>query len=286
MSAPELTMNEVRGPSALGGGWRRFWGLTWVIARKDYKLSYFGSALGYFWTLMQPLLFFGVLYLVFAVIISGINKGAKDFPVLLLMNIVLFGFFQGGTGSAIASVVVREGLVRKMHFPRLVIPLASVVTQAINLLFNLVVVIIFMLIYGAQPRLTWLLLPVLVVLLFVFTTGVAMLLSALYVRYRDVAPIWGVISQTLYFASPVFILIENVLKHGHGVTRVYLFNPMALILQQARHWMTGGPGGGASPASIMGGAVWLLVPLGILVGICALGYWVFQREAPRIAEEL
>jgi ABC-2 type transport system permease protein len=285
MSTPELSMNQVRGPSALGGGWRRFWGLTWVIARKDYKLSYFGSALGYLWSLMQPLLFFGVLYLVFAVIID-LNPGVKDFPVLLLMNIVLFGFFQAGTGGAITSVIVREGLVRKMHFPRLVIPLATVVTQAINLLFNLIVVLVFMVIYGVRPRATWLLLPVLVVLLFMFTTGLAMLLSALYVRYRDVAPIWGVISQTLYFASPVFILIESVLKHGQGVTRLYLFNPMALILQQARHWMIGGPGGGAGPAQLMGGTAWVLVPLGILAGICVLGYWVFQREAPRIAEEL
>jgi ABC-2 type transport system permease protein len=285
MSTPELTMNEVRGPSAVGGGWRRFWGLTWVIARKDYKLSYFGSALGYLWSLMQPLLFFGVLYLVFAVIIN-LNPGVKDFPVLLLMNIVLFGFFQAGTGGAITSVLTREGLVRKMHFPRLVIPLATVVTQAINLFFNLIVVLAFMVIYGVRPRATWLLLPVLVVLLFMFTTGLAMLLSALYVRYRDVAPIWGVISQTLYFASPVFLLIENVLKHGHGVTRLYLFNPMALILQQARHWMIGGPRGGASAGAIMGGQLWVLVPLGILAGICLLGYWVFQREAPRIAEEL
>jgi ABC-2 type transport system permease protein len=113
-----------------------------------------------------------------------------------------------------------------------------------------------------------------------------MLLSALYVRYRDVAPIWGVISQTLYFASPVFLLIENVLKHGQGVTRIYLFNPMALILQEARHFMIGGPGGGASAGTIMGGQLWVLVPLGILAGICVLGYWVFQREARRIAEEL
>jgi ABC-2 type transport system permease protein len=285
MSTPELIMNEVRGPSAVGGGWRRFWGLTWVIARKDYKLSYFGSALGYLWSLMQPLLFFGVLYLVFAVIIN-LNPLVKDFPVLLLMNIVLFGFFQAGTGGAITSVITREGLVRKMHFPRLVIPLATVVTQAINLFFNLIVVLVFMVIYGVQPRATWLLLPVLVVLLFIFTTGLAMLLSALYVRYRDVAPIWGVISQTLYFASPVFLLIENVLKHGQGVTRIYLFNPMALILQEARHFMIGGPGGGASAGTIMGGQLWVLVPLGILAGIWVLGYWVFQREAPRIAEEL
>ncbi len=278
-------MAQVRGPSAISGDWRRFLRLIWVIAKKDYKLTYFGSVLGYVWSLMQPLLFFGVLYLVFAVIVQ-FNKGVVDFPVLLLMNIVLFGFFQAATGASIMSVVQRENLVRKMHFPRLVIPLATVVTQAINLTFNLSVVVVFMVLYGVKPRLTWLLLPVLVFCLIFFTTGLAMLLSALYVRYRDVAPIWGVISQALYFASPVFIVINSVLVHGRTVTRFYLFNPLATLLQQARHWMIGGGIGGASPATLMGSKLWLLVPAGIAVAVCLVGLGVFAREAPRIAEEL
>lgn len=285
MSTASPPMELVRGPSAVSGDWGRFFRLTWTIAKKDYKLSYFGSALGYIWSLMQPLLFFGVLYLVFAVIVQ-FNKGVKDFPVLLLMNIVLFGFFQQATGASITSVLIRENLVRKMDFPRLVIPLATVVTQAINLGFNLIVVVVFMVLYGVHPRWTWLLLPVLVTLLFILTTGIAMLLSSLYVRYRDIAPIWGVISQALYFASPVFIVIESVLVHGRIATRLYLFNPLAVILQQARHWMIGGPVGGASPGTLMGGKEWLLVPAGIAVVICVTGLVVFVREAPRIAEEL
>ena len=285
MSTADLTLRRVRGPSAIGGGWRRFCRLTWIIAKKDYKLTYFGSVLGYVWSLMQPLLFFGVLYVVFALIVN-FNKGVPDFPVLLLMNIVLFGFFAGATGASIASVVIRENLVRKMHFPRLVIPVATVLTQSINLTFNLGVVMVFMLVYGVHPRWTWLGLPLVVGALFVFTTGLAMLLSSLYVRYRDIAPIWGVISQALYFATPVFILIESILPHGKTVTRLYLFNPLATLLQQARHWMIGGPVGGASPATLMGGKVWLLAPAAIALGLVAAGLWVFKREAPRIAEEL
>jgi ABC-2 type transport system permease protein len=283
MTTEVLELHEVHGPSAIGGGLRRFVRLAWLIATTDYKLTYFGSVLGYLWSLMQPLMFFGVLYLVFAVLVSTINNGVQDFPVLLLMNIVLFTFFQLGTGTAIPSVVNREGMVRKMHFPRLVIPLASVMTAAMTLVLNLLVVMLFMLAYGVHPRLTWLLLPFLVALLFLFTCGVAMLLSALYVRYRDVAPIWSVISQALYFASPVFILIGNITLHHPGLARYYLFNPIAMILQQARHWMVGGSPG---VAAWMGGYVWLLVPLGILFGTCLLGFWVFEREAPRIAEEL
>ena len=285
MSTLNLELKEVHGPTAVSGSPRRFVNLTWLLATTDFKLSYFGSVLGYLWTLMQPLMFFGVLYFVFAFLLHFNN--VVDFPVLLLMNIVLFGFFQQATGAAIPSVVVREGVVRKMQFPRLVIPLAAVTTSAINLFFNLTVVMIFMLSYGVQPRLTWLLLPFLVLALFVFTTGVSMLLSALYVRYRDIAPIWGAISQALYFASPVFILIDQVLKGHPALGRYYLFNPIATILQQARHWMVGGkaPGGLGAPA-IMGGYLWLLVPGSIIAGVFLLGYWVFGRAAPRVAEEL
>jgi ABC-2 type transport system permease protein len=285
MSTGDLSLKTVRGPSAVGSDWRRFWRLTWIISKKDYKLTYFGSVLGYIWSLMQPLLFFGVLYVVFAVIVT-FNKGVPDFPVLLLMNIVLFGFFQGATGASVASVVIRENLVRKMSFPRLVIPVSTVVTASINLLFNLGVVIVFMLFYGVHPRWTWLGLILVVAALFVFTTGLAMLLSSLFVRYRDISPIWGVISQALYFASPVFILIESILPHGRVVTRLYLFNPLATLLQQARHWMIGGPVGGASPATLMGGRVWLLAPAAIALGVFAIGLWIFQHEAPRIAEGL
>lgn len=286
MSTVDLELKEVRGPAAVSGGPRRFANLTWLLASTDFKLSYFGSVLGYLWTLMQPLLFFGVLYFVFAFLLN-FNKNVKDFPVLLLMNIVLFGFFQQGTGAAIPSVVAREGLVRKMQFPRLVIPLASVTTAAINLFFNLIVVMIFMLSYGVQPRLTWLLLPLLVLCLFVLTTGVAMALSALYVRYRDVAPIWGAISQALYFASPVFILIDQILNGHPSLGRYYLFNPIASILQAARHWMIGGATlGGSSPATIMGGYFWLLVPASIVAAVFVWGFWLFGRAAPRVAEEL
>ncbi len=97
----------IRGPSAFGGGWRRMANLTWLIASTDFKLSYFGSALGYLWSLMRPLMFFGVLYVVFALIVN-FGKGVQDYPVVLLLNLVLFSFFQEATGASVAAVVQRE----------------------------------------------------------------------------------------------------------------------------------------------------------------------------------
>lgn len=276
-----LELRRIGGPSALGGGRRRFFNLLWMVASSDFKLTYFGSVLGYLWSFMQPLLFFGVLYLVFGILLKFAT--VPDFPVLLLMNIVLFNFFQQAAGGSVASVVVRENLVRKMHFPRLVIPLAVVCTAAMQLFLNLIVVMLFMLLYGLAPRPTWLLMPVIAGAFFVLTAGVAMLLSSLYVRYRDVAPIWSVIGQALFYASPVFITIESIEKHGQWVTRFYMFNPLAAILEQARYWIIGN---GPSTPQVMGGYGWALIPLGILIAIVVLGFWKFSREAPRIAEEL
>jgi hypothetical protein len=84
----------------------------------------------------------------------------------------------------------------------------------------------------------------------------------------------------------VFITINSILPHGQTAVRVYLSNPRATILQQARHWMIGGPRGGQSPAALMGGAVWLLIPIGLLITIWVAGFLVFKRQAPYIAEEL
>ena len=280
MTAAQTELREVRGPSALGGDRRRFFDLTWLIAATDFKLTYFGSVLGYLWSLMRPLMFFGVLYVVFALIIS-FGKGIKDFPVLLLMNIVLISFFQEATGAAIPALVSRENLVRKMQFPRLVIPMAILVNAMMNFALNILAVFVFMLIYGVEPRLSWLLFPLAVLPLIVLTAGLAMLLSALYVRYRDMAPIWGVISQVLFYASPIFYTIERVSEHH--VARWYLFNPIASVMQQARYWMVGGTQG---TSYWMGGRGWLLVPAGIVVGLCVLGYWIFNRMAPQIAEDL
>jgi ABC-2 type transport system permease protein len=276
VTPPEI--HEIRGPSAFGGGWRRTLNLTWLIASTDFKLTYFGSLLGYLWSLMRPLLFFSVLYVVFT---QFANFGTvADFPVVLLLNLVLFSFFQEATGAAVSCVVGREALVRKMHFPRIVIPLATVVAATLNLLVNLPAVLAFVVIYGITPQWTWLLLPLLLLPLWLFAAGVAMVLSSLYVRYRDVAPIWGVISQMLFYASPIFYVVAKV---PEKYREIYTWNPIAALLTQARHWII--DPSAPSVADVLG---WpgVLVPFAIVAIVCVYGLWIFNRMAPQIAEEL
>jgi ABC-2 type transport system permease protein len=288
MSAPDTVIGvsisprarEMKGPSALGGGWRRFLHLTWIIGLTEYRLTYFGSVLGYLWALMRPLLLFGVLYTVFSQIVK-FGDQIPNYPVLLLFNIVLFSFFQDSSQRAVTAVVDSEAIVRKMHFPRLVIPLSTVMTGALNLLLSLVAVFVFILAYGVDPTWTWLLLPAILVPLIMLTSAIAMLVSSLYVRFRDVQPIWFVLSTILFYGSPVLYAIDTVPANAQ---RYMLFNPIAMLLEQARKWIVDPSARGCVEA--IGGWKWAMVPLAIFIVVCVLGLWVFNREAPVIAERL
>ena len=271
---------EMKGPSAYGGGWRRFVHLTWIIGLTEYRLTYFGSVLGYLWALMRPLLLFGVLYIVFSQVVK-FGGDIPNYPMLLLFNIVLFSFFQDSTQRAVTAVVDSEAIVRKMHFPRLVIPLSTVLTGVLNLLLSLVAVFVFILAYGIDPMWTWLLLPVILVPLVILTSAVAMLVSSLYVRFRDVQPIWFVVSMILFYGSPVLYAIDTVPANAQ---RYVLFNPIAMLLEQARKWVIDPTAPGCVTA--IGGWKWAMVPLAIFIATCVLGLWVFNREAPVIAERL
>jgi ABC-2 type transport system permease protein len=271
---------EMKGPSAYGGGWRRFVHLTWIIGLTEYRLTYFGSVLGYLWALMRPLLLFGVLYTVFSQIVK-FGGDIPNYPMLLLFNIVLFSFFQDSSQRAVTAVVDSEAIVRKMHFPRLVIPLSTVMTGALNFLLSLIAVFIFILAYGVDPTWTWLLLPAILVPLIMLTSAIAMLVSSLYVRFRDVQPIWFVLSTILFYGSPVLYAIDTVPANAQ---RYMLFNPIAMLLEQARKWIVDPSARGCVEA--IGGWKWAMIPLAIFIATCVLGLWVFNREAPVIAERL
>ena len=171
--------------------------------------------------------------------------------------------------------------MRKTQFPRLVIPLAVVLTALFNLGMNLIAVFAFIAIYGVDPTWTWLLFPFVALALFVFTTAVAMLLSSLYVRFRDVAIIWSVLVTVLFYGSPVLYPLEIVPDTLHDFLIV---NPLTPIFEQMRAWVIDPDAPGAVDAA--GGVLGLLPAAAIYVGTCVLAVWVFNREAPRIAEEL
>ena len=285
MSAPVYAvppgLRAIRGPSALGGDPRRFATLTWTLAVLEFRLKFFGSVLGYFWQLMRPLLLFGVLYVVFTEFVR-LGAGVKHYPAVLLMGIVMYTFYAEATSTAVGSVLQRENLVRKIEFPRLVIPLSVLLTSFLNFLLNFVAVLVFFAIQGVELRWSWLQLVPLVALLALLSTGISMALSALFVRYRDVQPIWDIALQISFYATPILYPLETI--PDRRLEQLLMCNPLAAIVQQARHALIDPDA--MSAAQAIGGAERLLIPLGILVGACVAGYVIFDRSARHIAEDL
>jgi ABC-2 type transport system permease protein len=267
-------------PLVLGRDARRFWHLTWTLASTDFKLRFYGSALGYAWTLVRPFAFFGVIWLVFSEIVHA-GAGVKNYSAYILMSLVLFQFFLGVATTSLTSLVDRQNLLRKMPFPRLVIPLAVTLDGLFDLAMTMIAVFIFLAISGVYPTWSWLELIPLVAILTVFATGLGLLLSVLFVRFRDMKPIWDVVGQMLFYASPILYVATTV---PSDYQRWFMLNPLATVLTQMRHAVVDPTA--PSAADVIGGELRLLIPLALIFGVASVGIWAFVREAPKVAENL
>jgi ABC-2 type transport system permease protein len=281
--------NSTYGPSALGGSARRFWELTWTLASSDFKLRYFDSVLGYVWSLLRPLLFFGVLYFFFTKILN-VGDGVPHYGVYLLTNIVLWNYFAEATSISVRSLVTREALLRKIRFPRMVIPLSVSLTAVFNLGMNFIAVFVFAILNGVSPRLSWLEIIPISLGFMVFATGIGMLLSAAFVRFRDIAPIWEVLVQAWFYSTPIMYLATKlqsssaVKDYGTWLVHVAMLNPAATLLTQTGHAMVGGTNF-PSPVELAG-VLPVAIAISLLFVAFAVGWTFFIHEAPRVAEEL
>ncbi len=259
---------------------KRYLNLVAALSLSEFKLRYFGSVLGYFWTLARPLMLFGVLYVVFTNIVR-FGTGTKFYPVLILSGIVLWTYFSESTAGSVVSIFARENLVRKMSFPLSSIPLATTITATLTLILNLIAVVIFMIISGVTLHLSTLQYPFLIVAIFVIALPFSFILSVLYVRFRDVQHIWDVVIQMGFWASPIIYPIEKV---PENFQRFLMFNPVAAVIQQVRHAVIDPTA--PSVVDVMGGVAWLAVPVSIVIALWVISYFVFKSEAPKVAELL
>lgn len=261
-------------------GFRRTFTLTRTLAVAEFKLRYLDAKLSYFWCVARPLAFFAVLYLVFTHV-GRFDRGVHHYGLYLLSSVVLWTFFAESTATAVSSLVRRRELVRKVAFPRVVIPLSVTVTSLLDLAMNLIALMAFVFLAGVSPRLSWLEVPVLLMLLTLFVAGISMLLSALYVRLRDVDQVWMVVRQGLFYATPTLYVAAAL---PGGLRRVLSANPLAAIFTQVRRALV--DPAAPSAAATVGGAKWLLLPLGIILIVFVTGVVIFQRTAPHMAETL
>src|SRR5258708_21908176 len=196
--ADAATSSELR-----RGALRRHANLTRELAVSQFKLKYTGSVLGYVWSLVKPLMLFATLYVVFSKLFH-IDRGTTNFVFQLLIAIVLFTFFQETTSTAMNSIASNGNMIRKAYFPRAVLVVAATLSSLMTFTINMALIVI---IGGALGRLSlgWqsLAAPLLFIELYLLVLGVALLLSSLFVFYRDLGHIWEIATQLLIYGSAV-----------------------------------------------------------------------------------
>lgn len=254
------------------------------LVRTDFKLRYQGSMLGYLWSLLRPLFLFGILYVVFGKILRFGND-IPNYPVYLLLGIVLWSFFSEATKQGAASIVSRGALLRKINFPRFIIVISATLSAFINFMLSLLVVFVFMMISGVQVSLSAVyIIPLLIVELYVLVLAVAFILATINVRYRDIQHIWDIVIQAGFYATPIIYPVGLVLEQSqHLATMMLMSNPLAQIIQDAREVLVTDKG---HTLAELGAAYFYLVPVLVIACMSVLAVAYFRKRSKYFAEDM
>lgn len=241
------------------------------IAISDFKVRYQNSLLGYFWTLIKPLLLFAVLYIVFSVFM---RFPVENYQLYLLLGIVIWNFFAEATSIALRAFEAKEAIIRKVYFPRIIIVIASTLTSFLTFLLNMIVFFVFLSLSGIPFSFNFLFFIVYVIELYFVVLGFALILSVLYIKFRDFSHIWEVLLQIGFWMTPIIYPITMVPTEYH---RLIFLNPMARLIEYSR-------------------AVFILndipvLPLNInllimVAGVLVFGIFIFLRFDKKIPEWL
>ncbi len=251
------------------------------LVRTDFKLRYQGSVLGYAWSLLRPLFLFAILYVVFAQVLR-FGDAIPNFPIYLLLGIVLWVFFSDMTNQSLGAIVGRGDLIRKIRIPRWLIVVSASISALINLGLNLLVVLAFIFISGTDLLATSLWFPLILLEIYIFGLGMSLILATAFVRYRDVSYIWEVILQAGFYATPIIYpltLITDV-----TFQKVLLLSPMGQTIQDARYAVVTHES--ATMTTIFGAAGYRVIPAAISALALVIGVLYFRKQAKNFAEDL
>lgn len=249
----------------------------------DFKLRYQGSALGYVWSLLRPLFLFIILFIVFDKFL-GLGASIPHYPVYLLLGIVLWNYFVEVTSLGMSSIVSKGDLLRKINFPKYVIVLAGSFSAFINLLINFVVIGLFMVINGVELRVDALLIIPLVVELFIFSLGMAFLLSTVFVRLRDLNYIWEIILQAAFYATPILYPLSVVTGISENAAKLLLLNPVAQMIQDSREVLITSQS--LTFEEVFNSGWYRLIPIIVALLLAVFAAWYFRKRSPNFAEEV
>lgn len=250
----------------------------------DFKLRYQGSVLGYLWSLLRPLALFVILYFVFAKFLR-VGEAVPYYPVYLLLGIVLWNYYLEVTSNSVASIVGRGDLIRKINFPKYVIVLAGSFSALINLFLNFIIIIIFMLLTGTDISSGVVWLPLLILEMFIFSLGTAFLLSAAFVKFRDISYIWEVIMQGAFYATPILYPLSYVIDNVSVLAaKILMLNPMAQIIQDIREVIITDKT--ITMSDLYGSNYSRIIPLAIVLFLALFSTYYFRKRSKYFAEEV
>jgi ABC-2 type transport system permease protein len=251
-----------------------------VIVGTEFKLKYADSALGYVWSLLKPIALFSVLYVVFGRFFKQ-EEGFQHYPMYLLIGIVLWTFFNDATSTTLPSVVSHGSLLRKLAFPRLIVPVSVVLTATLTFAINVLAIAGFVVWNRLVPGVDWLLLLPLLAELFVFTLGVSVALATLYVRFRDVGQLWELAAQLLFWSSAIIYPFGFLPPWAQPIA---MANPFVQVMQDAREIIAGS---GQQTAADVYGTPWgYLIPIGVALLTVTAAVALFRREERWFAERV
>lgn len=251
------------------------------LVRTEFKLRYQGSVLGYAWSLLRPLLLFAILYVVFVKFLR-IGGDVPNFPVYLLLGIVLWQFFADMTTQSLGSIVGRGDLIRKISIPRWLVVFSSSISALINLFLNMIVIAVFMLIGGVDLLITSLWFPLILLEIYLFSLGLSLFLSAAFVKYRDIGYIWEVILQAGFYLTP--ILYPLTLITNENFQKLIMLNPMAQAIQDARYVLVTHES--TTIYNVFDRGLYCLVPFLIVCVALVVGITYFRKESKYFAENI
>lgn len=251
----------------------------------DFKLRYQGSALGYIWSLLKPLMLFAIMYVVFVHFLR-FGAGIEHFAISLLLGLVLWSFFVEATNQGMQAIVNRGDLIRKINFPKYIIVISATVSALINLVLNFFVVFIFMMFDGVTISWTVLLFPLTVLLIYGFSLGLAFLLSAAYLKYRDISHLWEVFLQGLFYATPIIYPLQMVMGLSSQVAaQILMLSPIAVLFQGARAQVVGHENV-VTADQIFSNPLYIAIPYVIIIGITVWGFVYFKKTQGKFAEQV
>ena len=239
----------------------------------NLKTKYSSSVLGFAWSMLSPLFMMAVLYAVFN---NFFNNRQENFVIYLLIGLLTWRMFTIGTSSAMHSIVKRKSLVTKIYIPREILTLSDVLSSMISSIFEFIVFIPFMVIFGTGIHISILNLMFIPVhmIYFLIIYGLGLILASLYVSYRDLDQIWEVIVQVGFFATPIMYPISIV---PEKYMDLYMLNPVTRLIVMYRDIFLYG---------IVPNFSDVIFVLTFGVALFTIGTLVFKRLSRRFAEEV